>query len=112
MKTRSFYPTTNILEYTDHLDYIAGNISFNARRANSMRNLHSAAKSRPKSSYTTNLSSQKRRSKQNFASTSSELNTKLHRPETAPMFTRTNKIVVPQSGRPRMESRKQEVEEF
>lgn len=67
MKTKSFYPTNNILQKTEQLDYISTNISINARRANSVRNLHSA-RSRPRSSYTTNFSIQKKISKENFIS--------------------------------------------
>jgi hypothetical protein len=62
MKAKSFYPTNNILQKTEELDYIGANISLNARRANSVRNLQSA-RSRPRSNYTTNFSSHKRISK-------------------------------------------------
>lgn len=62
MKARSFYPTNHIVEETNHLDYIANNISFNARRTQSARNLLSA-RSRPKTSYSTHFSTVKKTSK-------------------------------------------------
>ena len=66
LRTKSFYPTNNILDKTDHLEYVSVNISNNARRAMSARNLHSA---RPKSSYTTFSNSRsisRKKSTENF----------------------------------------------
>lgn len=60
MRTRSFYPTHNIVDKSDHLSYISGNISHNARRAMSAKSLN---QSRPKSSYTTAFSTQRFRDK-------------------------------------------------
>lgn len=53
MRTKSYYPTHTIVDKADHLEYISGNISTNARRAMSARTLRA---SRPKSSYTTAMS--------------------------------------------------------
>lgn len=65
METKSFYPTTSIIEKTNHLEYISQNMSFNARRAKSVRNLQSATL-RPKSSYSTLLSTNRKKSESNF----------------------------------------------
>lgn len=65
MRTKTFYPTSTILEKTDQLEYIRSNISFNARRAMSATNLHTD-RSRPRSSYTTNFSTQRKKTIENL----------------------------------------------
>ena len=107
MRTQSFYPTQNIMNHTDHLEYVSQNISFNARRSKSQRAIQSA-RSRPISSYTSISRHSGRKSVENFKLLSSrqperEEDAKLERAGTAPMFTRSSKkIIVPQSGRPKV----------
>lgn len=111
LRTKSYYPTNNILGQTDQLEYVSQNISHNARRAFSQRNLHSA---RPKSSYTAFSKSSRKKSVENLRLASKYQSSEWksgERPETAPTFTRSGRaIVVPQSGRPQVNYEGQESE--
>ena len=68
LRTQSYYPTNNIIDHTDHLEYVGQNISINARRSKSQRTIQSA---RPMSSYTSFSKISRKKSTDNFRYVSS-----------------------------------------